>query len=234
KKSLIFLSRSGTVLTASDRPALPGTPLHQPSFPLSPPPPFRAVHIPRRKHGCRCFCSDAAALFPVNNNTHSPPVYVPFARPPKNSCSLPPQSPSSLHLPHTRGWSIVRRDSLFGFQEVCAGETPEMGSCASVHKEDVELPKKQQLLAPSPPSKDGTPVGDVLVDLKRKIEGFGPGGRTPDSGSKDEMFFESQPWLDSDCEDDFYSINGGFHSVPRQHSGPSTQGADRDEQRVST
>lgn len=25
------------------------------------------------------------------------------------------------------------------------------------------------------------------------------------------MFFESQPWLDSDCEDDFYSINGGNH-----------------------
>ncbi|KAM3334859.1 hypothetical protein ACQJBY_029343 [Aegilops geniculata] len=102
-----------------------------------------------------------------------------------------------------------------------------MGSCASVHKDDVGLPKKQQLLnASSPPSKDGTkavdgaPVGDVLVDLKRKIEGFGP-SRTPDSGSKDEMFFESQPWLDSDCEDDFYSINGDF--TPSRGSTPVHQ-----------
>lgn len=29
------------------------------------------------------------------------------------------------------------------------------------------------------------------------------------SGSKDEAFFDSQPWLESDCEDDFYSVNGG-------------------------
>jgi len=29
------------------------------------------------------------------------------------------------------------------------------------------------------------------------------------AGSKDEVFFESRAWLDSDCEDDFYSVNGG-------------------------
>ena len=28
-------------------------------------------------------------------------------------------------------------------------------------------------------------------------------------GSKDEAFFDSRGWLDSDCEDDFYSVNGG-------------------------
>ena len=27
-------------------------------------------------------------------------------------------------------------------------------------------------------------------------------------GSKEEVFFDSQPWLESDCED-FFSINGG-------------------------
>jgi hypothetical protein len=25
------------------------------------------------------------------------------------------------------------------------------------------------------------------------------------------MFFESRGWLDSDCEDDFHSVNGGNH-----------------------
>ena len=29
------------------------------------------------------------------------------------------------------------------------------------------------------------------------------------TGSKDETFFDSKPWLDSDGEDDFYSVNGG-------------------------
>ncbi|XP_073221711.1 uncharacterized protein At3g27210 isoform X2 [Cicer arietinum] len=28
--------------------------------------------------------------------------------------------------------------------------------------------------------------------------------------SKDEAFFDSKGWLDSDCEDDFYSVNGDF------------------------
>ncbi|OEL14252.1 hypothetical protein BAE44_0024729, partial [Dichanthelium oligosanthes] len=27
-------------------------------------------------------------------------------------------------------------------------------------------------------------------------------------GSKDESFFEARPWLDSDSEDDFYSVRG--------------------------
>lgn len=31
------------------------------------------------------------------------------------------------------------------------------------------------------------------------------------TGSKEEAFFDSKPWIDSDCEDDFYSVNGGKH-----------------------
>ena len=31
------------------------------------------------------------------------------------------------------------------------------------------------------------------------------------AGSKEEAFFDSKAWLDSDCEDDFYSVNGGKH-----------------------
>lgn len=32
----------------------------------------------------------------------------------------------------------------------------------------------------------------------------------PDTGSKDETFFDSNVWLDSDCDDDFMSVNGEF------------------------
>lgn len=28
------------------------------------------------------------------------------------------------------------------------------------------------------------------------------------ASSRDEAFFEASPWLDSDCEDDFFSVNG--------------------------
>lgn len=33
------------------------------------------------------------------------------------------------------------------------------------------------------------------------------------AGSKEEAFFDSKPWLDSDCEDDFYSVNGGKNLI---------------------
>lgn len=32
------------------------------------------------------------------------------------------------------------------------------------------------------------------------------------AGSKEETFFDSQAWLDSDC-DDFYSVNGGRTTI---------------------
>ncbi|XWS32648.1 hypothetical protein CRYUN_Cryun22dG0008200 [Craigia yunnanensis] len=42
------------------------------------------------------------------------------------------------------------------------------------------------------------------------------------AGSKDETFFDSQAWLDSDCEDDFLSVNGDFTpsrgNTPVHHS----------------
>ncbi|XP_073296698.1 uncharacterized protein At3g27210-like [Primulina huaijiensis] len=38
------------------------------------------------------------------------------------------------------------------------------------------------------------------------------------SGSKEEAFFDSQPWLDSDGEDDFLSVNGDF--TPSQGNTP--------------
>ncbi|OEL36806.1 hypothetical protein BAE44_0002180 [Dichanthelium oligosanthes] len=69
------------------------------------------------------------------------------------------------------------------------------------------------------------PAGDGLGDLKSKVEAeqqrAGFGLKSPDSGSKDEVFFESRAWLDSDCEDDFYSVNGDF--TPSRGSTPNYQ-----------
>ncbi|XP_057482743.1 uncharacterized protein At3g27210-like [Actinidia eriantha] len=33
----------------------------------------------------------------------------------------------------------------------------------------------------------------------------------PSRGGKEDTFFDSQPWLESDCEDDFSSVNGDFY-----------------------
>ncbi|KAF8665009.1 hypothetical protein HU200_054333 [Digitaria exilis] len=107
-----------------------------------------------------------------------------------------------------------------------------MGSCASVHDKDPGFPKKMFIASPTKakaaPGKGGggaALVGDAFGDLKSKAEaeqqraGFGP--NSPDSGSKDEVFFESRAWLDSDCEDDFYSVNGDF--TPSRGSTPNYQ-----------
>ncbi|KAF7134606.1 hypothetical protein RHSIM_Rhsim08G0043900 [Rhododendron simsii] len=40
--------------------------------------------------------------------------------------------------------------------------------------------------------------------------------------SKEETFFDSQPWLDSDCDDDFVSVNGDF--TPSRGSTPVHHG----------
>lgn len=33
------------------------------------------------------------------------------------------------------------------------------------------------------------------------------------AGSKEEAFFDSKPWLESDDEQDFYSVNGGKNNI---------------------
>lgn len=47
--------------------------------------------------------------------------------------------------------------------------------------------------------------------------GMGSGG--VDFGSKDETFFDTRVWMDSDCEDDYYSVNGDF--TPSRGSTPN-------------
>ncbi|KAJ4841335.1 hypothetical protein Tsubulata_050932 [Turnera subulata] len=103
-----------------------------------------------------------------------------------------------------------------------------MGSCASVHKGTPSSEaamklgvttsfrsKKDKLVRPeSPPIKDKPAV--TTVDHPAAIKSF------DNYGSKEEAFFDSQPWLDSDCEDDFYSVNGDFTpsrgNTPVHHS----------------
>ncbi|KAK4340691.1 hypothetical protein RND71_039192 [Anisodus tanguticus] len=85
-----------------------------------------------------------------------------------------------------------------------------MGSCVSVHK-DTESAMKFRVFFGSKNDKLVTPSSSPLKDKpndvqikSQSVNGF------PDFGSKEETFFDSQAWLDSDCEDDFLSVNGDF------------------------
>ncbi|KAJ6754445.1 hypothetical protein OIU79_027124 [Salix purpurea] len=84
-----------------------------------------------------------------------------------------------------------------------------MGTCASVHngtapesamKLGVSFSsKKDKLVTPESPIND-----NKHSPANPPIKTFG------DFGSKEESFFDSRAWIDSDCEDDFYSVNGDF------------------------
>ncbi|KAK7364888.1 hypothetical protein VNO80_13633 [Phaseolus coccineus] len=87
-----------------------------------------------------------------------------------------------------------------------------MGSCSSVPRKanaDMKLKlssgsKSEKVVIPPSPFKGQPPNGDFKWSTARSTTTF------TDYGSKEEAFFDSKPWLDSDCEDDFYSVNGDF------------------------
>lgn len=92
-----------------------------------------------------------------------------------------------------------------------------MGSCVSAHKHSESAlklrlgfgSKTDKLVTPSPPVKDKP----MLADHLRKPQSSPPPHlvtASRDFGSKEETFFDSHPWLESDCEDDFFSVNGDF------------------------
>ncbi|XP_047311902.1 uncharacterized protein LOC124915261 [Impatiens glandulifera] len=102
-----------------------------------------------------------------------------------------------------------------------------MGVCASVEKETKSVNKLQQSLS----SKNVNLVNPSPIILDRPISGRDFKSQwTPtqsvtafrDLGSKEDVFFESQPWLESDCEDDFFSVKGDFTpsrgNTPVHHS----------------
>ncbi|XP_073014116.1 uncharacterized protein At3g27210-like isoform X1 [Typha latifolia] len=112
-----------------------------------------------------------------------------------------------------------------------------MGSCASHHKDPgVAMgfrmgigAKAKRFFVSSPakekPMNDGEdPVGGF--DLKGVPVESGLGFKSPVfAGSKEEIFFDSRVWLDSDCEDDFFSVNGDF--TPSRGSTPNYQSSTR-------
>ncbi|GMI68341.1 hypothetical protein HRI_000503400 [Hibiscus trionum] len=73
-----------------------------------------------------------------------------------------------------------------------------MGSCVSVHKSSQESAMKAGLSF-------GSKTGNPTIPPS-------PAKEKPDAanGSRDETFFDSRAYLDSDCDDDFFSVNGDF------------------------
>ncbi|KAK2992874.1 hypothetical protein RJ640_028116 [Escallonia rubra] len=109
-----------------------------------------------------------------------------------------------------------------------------MGSCVSAHRDPESAmrlritfgSKSDKLVIPPSPVKDkplingDQPVNDVV--LKSHWSPSRPVTSFRDFGSKEEAFFDSQAWLESDCEDDFMSVKGDFTpsrgSTPVHHS----------------
>ncbi|KAI3784639.1 hypothetical protein L1987_43741 [Smallanthus sonchifolius] len=81
-----------------------------------------------------------------------------------------------------------------------------MGGCVSNHQKPSPM-KLQVLLGSNDINIVKPPVinGDLAAKPNSKSA---PSFR--DFGSKEETFFDSQAWLESDCDDDFMSVNGEF------------------------
>ncbi|KAG5534726.1 hypothetical protein RHGRI_022748 [Rhododendron griersonianum] len=108
-----------------------------------------------------------------------------------------------------------------------------MGACVSIHKNPESNmkfrlslgSKTENLVIPSPVKDKPTVNGNFPIadgGLKSQWSTSQPPPTVRDIGSKEEAFFDSQPWLDSDCDDDFVSVNGDFTpsrgSTPVHHS----------------
>nr|DAD30596.1 TPA_asm: hypothetical protein HUJ06_009447 [Nelumbo nucifera] len=124
-----------------------------------------------------------------------------------------------------------------------------MGSCVSIHKNPDSAikyrlsigSKTDKVLIPS--SNEEKPVnGEHPISefgFKSQFLPQPPSVTTiRDFGSKEETFFDSQPWLESDCEDDFFSVNeftpsrgstpvhqSSFIGTPRLNKFPFVDGA---------
>ncbi|XP_076913396.1 uncharacterized protein At3g27210-like [Bidens hawaiensis] len=113
-----------------------------------------------------------------------------------------------------------------------------MGACvSSVHKSSAtkvhvssgsNRKPDDHVLIPLSPVKEKLPIVDGNVPVKPQLPPLQStdNNNIIDFGSKEETFFDSQAWLESDCESDFMSVNGEFTpsrgNTPVHRSFPAT------------
>ncbi|WJX81207.1 hypothetical protein P8452_64121 [Trifolium repens] len=86
-----------------------------------------------------------------------------------------------------------------------------MGSCSSVHRNSLCSKTVDKLVILPSPIKDKPKNDNFMIhDVALKSQLSPSQSTTTFNVSKEEAFFDSKGWLDSDCEDDFYSVNGEF------------------------
>ncbi|KAI4387916.1 hypothetical protein MLD38_000302 [Melastoma candidum] len=97
-----------------------------------------------------------------------------------------------------------------------------MGSCVSAYRNSDAIPPspiKPRPVHAHPHHDDHRQPPPAAADL---LSSLPPTRSTRSFGSKEDAFFDSKPWLDSDCEDDFYSVRGDFTpsrgNTPVHHS----------------
>ncbi|CAA6659910.1 unnamed protein product [Spirodela intermedia] len=102
-----------------------------------------------------------------------------------------------------------------------------MGTCVSIHRDPksnmrfrLAVGTKKAYPPPSHPKGVECAAAGELDDGKTKQVDAASARWSPSFGSRDEIFFDSQAWLESDCED-FYSVNGDF--TPSRGSTPNYQ-----------
>ncbi|KAL9249268.1 hypothetical protein AKJ16_DCAP01328 [Drosera capensis] len=102
-----------------------------------------------------------------------------------------------------------------------------MGLCVSVPRDsasemDSIQPKTDKNTMISTPNGQKLEMnGDPRVDfggIKSQVSNLNRGSSRSFGSSRDSAFHDTQPWLDSDNDDDFYSINGDF--TPSRGSTP--------------
>nr|GEZ06259.1 hypothetical protein [Tanacetum cinerariifolium] len=114
-----------------------------------------------------------------------------------------------------------------------------MGSCVSSHnKASYEMNKVQVSFDNTNKTVDdhrkvtiypSVLMNEGLIAVKPQLPPSQSPATFSEYGSKEETFFDSQAWLDSDCDDEFMSVNGEFTpsrgNTPVHHS--LTQGTQR-------